>query len=116
MRKYAAQIAAVSAILIGSASFAAADPIEGTWKRPESKGGTLEIIAKCADAFCVTVGSGDYNGKKAGSFKKNADGTYSGKLTEMKTGISFSGTGTVTGNTFTMKAFGGFVKEDWARQ
>jgi uncharacterized protein (DUF2147 family) len=48
-----------------------ADPVEGVWKRPANKGGTLEQIAACGNSFCVTVMSCDFKGQTVGIFKKN---------------------------------------------
>lgn len=107
------RLLAAAAILAAGTSFASADPVEGTWARPD---GTLEIIAQCGSAFCVTVGSGEYKGNKAGSFTRQADGTYKGKITQQATGITFSGTATVSGNTLSMSALMGLKKENWKRQ
>ncbi|MGB7285474.1 MAG: DUF2147 domain-containing protein [Salaquimonas sp.] len=107
------KVAAASAFLLASSTYAFADPVEGTWARPD---GTLEIISKCGSAYCVTVGSGEYKGNKAGSFTKQADGTYKGKITQQATGITFSGTATVKGGTLSLSALMGLKKENWTRK
>ncbi len=106
-------IAAGVAFLASAGAVMAADAVEGTWARPD---GTLEIIKACGPAFCLKVGSGEYKGNSAGSFKKQPDGTYKGKITEQKTKIGFSGTAIVEGNTLKLSALGGMKKENWTRK
>ncbi len=81
-------------LAIGLVSFsglgALADPIEGIWKRPASKVGTLMQIAACGDAYCTTVRSGKFNGKVAGKFKKN-DNQYVGNITDLAKKKTYSG-------------------------
>ena len=67
-----------------------ADPVEGLWKRPANKGGTLEQIAACGGSYCVTVRSGEFNGKVAGRFKKNGD-KYIGEITDLAKDKTYSG-------------------------
>ena len=69
---------------------ASADPVEGMWKRPAKKGGTLEQIAACGDAYCVTVRSGKFNGKIAGKFKKDGN-KYVGEITDLAKKKTYSG-------------------------
>lgn len=107
------KLLAAAAIFAASTTLALADPVEGTWTRPD---GTLEIITPCGNAYCVTVGSGEYKGNKAGSFTKQADGTYKGKITQQATGITFSGTATVSGNKLSLSALMGLKKENWTRK
>lgn len=107
------------AFLVGGANIASADAIVGMWKRPASKGGTLEKISKCGSSFCVTVKSGEFNGKRAGKFKANGDGTYSGEITDLAAEKTYTGKAVLKGNTLDMS--GCVLKilcktEKWTRQ
>lgn len=81
---------AISALIAFSSVSAYADPVEGMWKRPASKGGTLEQIAPCGNAYCVIVRSGQFNGKVAGKFAKNGN-KYIGEITDLAKKKTYSG-------------------------
>ncbi len=105
-----------AAILVASTTMSLADPIEGMWKTGE---GALVKISNCGGSFCVDVADGKYKGKRSGKLKPDGKGGYSGKLKQFSTGISFSGTATVSGSTIKLvaKKFGMVVKRDtWRRQ
>ncbi len=97
-----------------------ADPIEGMWKRPAAKGGTLEKISKCGSRYCVTVMSGDNKGKRAGWMKPAGGNRYAGELTDIEAEKTYKGKGEVNGNVLTMSgcvAFGLLCRsEKWTRQ
>ena len=86
-----------------SSGFAMADPIEGMWKRPADKGGTLEKISACGGAYCVVVASGKFNGKQAGKFTASGGGKYVGEITDLEAQKTYSGSGTLNGNSLVMK-------------
>lgn len=101
-----------SLFLVGSAW---ADQIEGKWKRED---GTILSITSCGSEFCVDVASGDYKGQRSGKLK-GSNGTYSGRLKQLSTGISFTGNATITGNKMHLvaKKLGITVKtENWVKQ
>lgn len=60
------------------AAAAHADPIEGTYRTPET--GATAKVAACGGSFCMTYTSGEHSGKQFATMKPNGDGTYSGKL------------------------------------
>lgn len=111
-------LAVAASIAMTGASLA--DPIEGMWKRPADKGGTLEKIAKCGDRFCVTVMSGENTGKQAGWMKPTGGNKYRGELTDIAEEKTYKGKGEVNGNVLTMSgcvAFGLIcLSEEWTRQ
>ena len=81
----------LATVMLSFSGFGAnADPIEGMWKRPANKGGTLEQIAACGDAFCVTVRSGEFTGKVAGKFSKDGK-QYVGEITDLAKKKTYSG-------------------------
>jgi uncharacterized protein (DUF2147 family) len=84
---------AAFAILM-TAGTALADPIEGTWKRPN---GTLISYAGSGSKYCGTVMTGEYKGKSIGcmSGKGNA---YKGQVNKLDEGKTYSGSATVSGN------------------
>jgi uncharacterized protein (DUF2147 family) len=104
------------AFVLGSSAFAFADPIEGMWKTGDD---VLLKISKCGGDFCVDVADGDYVGKRSGKLSTSGSNTYQGTLKQFSTGISFTGTATLNGNSMNLvaKKFGVTVKTDnWARQ
>lgn len=107
---------AATAFILAGTSFAQADAIEGNWRTGD---GVLVKVAKCGGSFCVDVMDGEYKGKRSGKLKAKGGGTYQGTLKQFSTGISFSGTATLAGNSMKLvaKKFGITVKTDrWSRQ
>lgn len=107
-------------VMVSFSGFSAfADPVEGMWKRPASKGGTLEQIAACGTAYCVTVRSGKFNDKVAGKFKKDGN-QYVGEITDLAKKKTYSGTLEIQGAN-KLKMSGCVLKvlcsrEIWTRQ
>ncbi|TRL38881.1 DUF2147 domain-containing protein [Rhizobium straminoryzae] len=94
------RIVLIAGLLIGSTGFAlAAEPIEGNWK---TASGETAAIAKCGPAFCVTLKTGKYAGRQIGKMSGQA-GTYDGEITDPENDKTYSGSGTVTGNSLKMK-------------
>lgn len=78
---------------------AASEPIEGDWKN-----GPVEIIAikPCGGDFCLTMTTGEFAGKQIGKLSgKGAD--YSGEVTDPEDNKTYSGYGTVNGNSLKLK-------------
>ncbi len=101
-------------MLAGSAI--AAEPIEGTWKRPN---GTLIRYAGSSGKFCGTVLTGEYKGKSIGCMEgKGAD--YKGSVNKLDEGKTYKGKATVTGNRLALAGcvLGGLIckTEDLVRQ
>lgn len=104
------------ALFAATSTFAFADAIEGSWVTGDKV--TLSI-KKCASSFCVKVVGGKYNGKQSGKLKPAGAKVYKGTLKQFSSGISFSGTATLSGNSMKMvaKKFGITVKKDtWKRK
>jgi uncharacterized protein (DUF2147 family) len=87
-------------MLAGAATLAqAAEPIEGNWK---TASGETAVIAPCGGSFCVTVKTGKFAGKQIG--KMDGSGAdYSGEITDPSDDKTYSGYGTVSGNSLKMK-------------
>lgn len=94
---YRIAIATAAATLM-MAGAALADPIEGTWKRPN---GTLIQYAGSGGNFCGTVLTGEYKGKSIGCMK-GADGSYKGKVNKLDEGKTYNGKASVKGNTLSL--------------
>lgn len=86
------------AFLIGSNAFAA-EAIEGNWK---TASGETAVIAKCGSAFCVTLKTGKHAGRQIGKMTGSGD-SYSGEITDPAADKTYSGSGTVSGNSLSMK-------------
>lgn len=92
----------LSAITVFAASATlalAAEPIEGNWK---TASGETASIAACGGSFCVTLQTGKYKGKRIGKMD-GAGNDYSGEITDPSEDKTYSGYGTVSGNSLKMK-------------
>ena len=105
---------AVSAVIAGSAY---ADPIEGNWRTDK---GSIAAISGCGSSFCIKLTSGKFAGKSIGKFKADGDNQYSGNITDPETDKTYSGKGTLSGNSLKMSGcvFGGLIcrSQNWKRQ
>lgn len=89
-----------AALAVGVAGTAvAAEPIVGNWKT--ATGATAEI-APCGGAYCVTLKTGKFAGKRIGNLA-GTGGNYSGEITDPETDKTYSGSGSVGGNSLKMK-------------
>jgi uncharacterized protein (DUF2147 family) len=88
-----------AAMMFLAAQAGAAEPFEGDWKT--ARGDTAQI-AKCGSGFCVTLKTGKHAGKQVGSLSM-VNGEYIGKLTDLDSNKTYSGTGSVSGNSLTLK-------------
>lgn len=89
-----------AALLLGAASTGlAAEPIEGNWK---TASGETAKIGACGSAYCITLVTGKYSGKQIGRLS-GKDGSYSGQITDPAEDKTYSGSGSVTGNSLKMK-------------
>ena len=88
-----------AALALSALSAQAAEPIEGNWK---TASGATAQIAPCGGSFCVTLKSGKHNGKQIGKMAGSGD-SYSGEITDPDNDKTYSGSGTVSGNSLKMK-------------
>jgi len=82
------------------AGVAAAEPIHGNWR---TESGAMARIADCGNQICITLTSGAHSGKQIGQMTPQGDGRYSGSITDPAEDRTYSGSGTVRGNTLTMR-------------
>lgn len=86
----------------------AAEPIVGTWKRPN---GTLIRYANAGgDKYCGTVMTGEYKGKSIGCMNGSGS-SYKGKVNKLDEGKTYTGKATVNGGTLSLAGcvLGGLV-------
>lgn len=96
IRQYA--FATIAAAFLAGPAFAA-EPIEGTWKRPN---GTIIQYAPCGEnTYCGTVMTGEYKGKSIGSMS-GTGGSYKGKVNKLDEGKTYSGKASASGNTLSL--------------
>jgi uncharacterized protein (DUF2147 family) len=88
-----------AALTLVAAGADAAEPIEGNWK---TASGETAVIGKCGTAYCVTLKTGKYSGKQIGKLS-GKDGEYSGEITDPAEDKTYSGSGSVSGNSLKMK-------------
>jgi uncharacterized protein (DUF2147 family) len=88
-----------AAFALSAFSAQASEPIEGNWK---TASGATAQIAPCGGAFCVTLKSGQHNGKQIGKMAGSGD-SYKGEITDPENDKTYSGSGTVSGNSLKMK-------------
>jgi uncharacterized protein (DUF2147 family) len=90
----------VAALIAASATLAnAAEPIEGNWK---TKSGENASIAACGGAFCITVTTGKYAGKRIGKLSGSGS-DYSGEITDPTDDKTYSGSASVNGASMQLK-------------
>jgi uncharacterized protein (DUF2147 family) len=90
----------IASALALSAGLAHADePIVGNWKT--ASGDTAQIAA-CGGSYCITLKSGKFSGKKIGTLAGTGS-TYDGEITDPKDDKTYSGSGSVSGDTLRMK-------------
>jgi uncharacterized protein (DUF2147 family) len=87
------------ALSLGATLSHAAEPIEGNWK---TASGETAVIGKCGTAYCVTLKTGKYAGKQIGKLS-GKEGEYAGEITDPAEDKTYSGSGSVTGNSLRMK-------------
>lgn len=102
-------------VIIASAGAAfAAEPIEGNWK---TKSGETAAIAKCGGAYCVTLKTGKYAGKRIGKMS-GTGADYEGEITDPAEDKTYSGYATVSGASMKLKGcvMGVFCKsQTWSK-
>ncbi len=106
----------VTAALFVFTAPALADPIAANWKRPN---GIIVKFAPCGGAFCATAVTGPHAGGSAGKLSPNGKGGYSGTLTDLENGKTYTGKGSIDGGTLTISGciLGGLLcrSESWVR-
>jgi uncharacterized protein (DUF2147 family) len=89
----------VAVLALAATGARAAEPIEGSWK---TASGETAVIGKCGTAYCVTLKTGKHSGKQIGKLS-GKDGEYSGEITDPAEDKTYSGSGSVSGNSLKMK-------------
>ena len=89
----------VAVLTLAATGARAAEPIEGNWK---TASGETAVIGKCGTAYCVTLKTGKHSGKQIGKLS-GKDGEYSGEITDPAEDKTYSGSGSVNGNSLKMK-------------
>jgi len=94
------RILVISAMLAFSAGFARAEePVVGNWK---TAAGDTAVIAPCGGGYCVTLKTGKFAGRKIGTLS-GTGGSYTGELTDPAADKTYSGSGSVSGNSLKMQ-------------
>ena len=93
------RIMTIAAALMMSGNLAfAGEAIEGNWK---TASGETAVIGPCGGAFCVTLKTGKHAGKQIGKLSGKGN-SYSGDITDPANDKTYSGTGTVSGNSLSI--------------
>lgn len=112
-----ARLSLAALALVAMSAAAYADPIEGTWKRPN--GTLIRYAASGGNNYCGTVMTGEYKGKSIGCMA-GSGGSYKGKVNKLDEGKTYSGKASVSGNTLSLSGcvLGGMIckSEKLARQ
>ena len=83
-----------TSMMLGTATFAVADQIEGNWK---TQSGETAKIGKCGSSFCITLKTGKYAGQRIGKMKASG-GKYTGTVTDPADNKTYSGSASVAGS------------------
>lgn len=89
---------ALAAAVMASPAMAG-DPLLGQWKRPN---GVVVAFTACGGGFCLAPVGTKFAGQNAGRVTASGPGTYKGALTDLETGRTYSGSGTLAGNRLSM--------------
>ena len=86
----------------------AAEPIVGTWKRPN--GTILKYSPAGGSRYCGRVMTGEYKGKSIGCMS-GTGGTYEGEVIKLDEGRTYTGKATATPASMTLKGcvLGGII-------
>ena len=106
---------AVAGLLVFT-GVAAAEPIHGNWR---TESGAMARIASCGSQICITLTSGAHSGKQIGQMTPQGNGRYSGTITDPADDRTYSGNGTVQGNTLAMQGCVAAIfcrTQTWTRQ
>lgn len=104
-------ILAIGTSLLLAGSAVAAEPIEGTWKRPN--GTIIKYASSGGGKFCGTVTTGEYKGKSIGCMS-GSGANYTGSVNKLDEGKTYKGKATVNGNRMTLAGcvLGGLICKD----
>lgn len=72
----------------------AADAILGDWR---TEAGPIAAVTPCGGAFCITLKTGRYAGKRIGRFEADGGGSYSGSITDPTNDKTYSGSAKLSG-------------------
>jgi uncharacterized protein (DUF2147 family) len=86
-------------LLLAATSAFAAEPIVGNWK---TASGETAAIGPCGGAYCVTLKTGKYAGKRIGRLEGSGE-SYKGEITDPADDKTYAGSGKVSGNSLKMK-------------
>ncbi len=99
MTKFFASALAGAMIAASASAAFAAEPIVGSWKRPN--GTIIRYAASGGDKFCGTVLTGEYKGQSIGCMNGSGN-KYNGKVNKLDEGKTYRGKATVSGNSLSL--------------
>lgn len=87
-------IAAAVAAMVLCGPTLAAEPIVGQWRTAE---GSIAQIGPCSAGFCVTLTSGQHQGRQIGQMS-GSGANYSGTITDPASDRTYQGSAVVSGS------------------
>jgi uncharacterized protein (DUF2147 family) len=102
--------------LLAMSGVAMAEPILGNWR---TEAGSIARIANCGSDICITLTSGAHAGRQIGQMTPQGSGRYRGTITDPADDRTYSGNGTVQGNTLSMQGCVAAIfcrPQTWTRQ
>lgn len=87
-------VIAAGVLLAGILSAGAAEPVVGNWT---TASGERATIAACGNAYCITLASGQFQGRQIGRMS-GSGGTYEGEITDPAADRTYSGRASVRGS------------------
>ena len=109
-------VAALGFVMAAALPARAADPIVGNWR---TEAGSIAAVSPCGKAFCITLRTGQHAGKRIGNFSASGGGKYSGTIVDPNNDKSYSGSGTLSGNSLRLSGcvLGVLCRsQSWTRQ
>lgn len=103
--------------MVAGATAASAASMDGMYKRPN---GHMVKVSACGNSFCVTSQTAPNVGRSVGKLTPSGDGKFTGSLTDLSNGKTYSGKARFDGSTLKVSGcvLGGLIckTENWARQ
>jgi uncharacterized protein (DUF2147 family) len=100
--------AALAALAVAAGAASAAEPIEGTWKRPN--GTLIRYSSAGGNRYCGTVLTGPYKNKSIGCMSGSGS-AYAGSVNKLDEGKVYKGKARVSGNSLSLSGcvLGGLI-------
>lgn len=107
----------IAVALLTVSAFPAIAGVSGLYVRPN---GHLVQVSPCGKSFCLTSQTAPNKGRSVGQFTPTGNGQFTGKITDLSNGKTYSGKAKYDGKKLTVAGcvLGGLIckSEDWQQR